>query len=133
MAIAVYGLLYVVIEVVGHQLAQVSWPAVTPLDVATALTDAFLTVAVLVAVLVAIDVLDHRWRRRLALRRLEEARLATAEWADPGTLDVRSWRAEPVAAPLALPAAPARRRRGGEDAYAQNAYARPAEPPGRLL
>ena len=129
----VYGVLYVVIEVVGYQLEQVSWPAITPLDVATALTNAFLTVAVLVGVLVAADVLGHRWRRRLALQRLEEARLATAEWADPGTLDVRSWRAEPAAPQLALPAAATRRRSEGENAYADNAYARPAAPPGRLL
>jgi hypothetical protein len=145
-AIVVYGVLYVVIEVVGHQLEQVSWPAVTALDVATALTDAFLTVAVLVAVLVAIDVLGHRWRRARALRQLEEARLATAEWADPGTLDVRSWRADPVAPQLALPAAPSRRRdrrarSAGEDAYADivgaggpgNAYARRTDRSGRLL
>ena len=132
MAIAVYGVLYVVIEVVGHQLEQVSWPAITPLDVATALANAFLTVAVLVGVLVGIDVLGHRWRRRLALQRLEEARLATAEWADPGTLGVQSWRAEPAAPQLALPAA-SRRRSEGESAYADNAYARPAGPPGRLL
>ncbi|MCZ2830602.1 hypothetical protein O2W14_17330 [Modestobacter sp. VKM Ac-2986] len=133
-AIVVYGVLYVVIEVVGYQLEQVSWPAITALDVATALTNAFLTVAVLVGVLVGVDVLGHRWRRTRQLRLVEEARLATAEWADPGTLDVRSWRAEPVTPQLALPAAPRRRRRStGEEAYADNAYARPAPPPGRLL
>ena len=134
-AIVVYGVFYVVIEVVGYQLGQVSWPAITALDVATALTNAFLTVAVLVGVLVGIDVLGHRWRRARALRLVEEARLATAEWADPGTLDVRSWRAEPVTPQLALPAAPSRRRRrsSGEEAYADNAYARPAPSPGRLL
>ncbi len=131
----VYGVLYVVIEIVGYQLGQVSWPAVTALDVASALTDAFLTVAVLVGVLVAIDVLGHRWRRRLQLQRLEEARLATAEWADPGTLGVRSWRAEPVVPQLALPAAPTRHRGSGPgaDVYADNAYARPAGVPGPLL
>ncbi|MFQ1003747.1 hypothetical protein [Modestobacter sp. SSW1-42] len=128
----VYGVLYVVIEVVGYQLEQVTWPEITPLDVATALTNAFLTVVVLVGVLVGTDVLGHRWRRARALRRVEEARLATAEWADPGTIDVRSWRAEPVVPPLALPAA-RRRRSEGENAYADNAYARPAAPPGRLL
>ena len=104
-AIVVYGVLYVVLEVVGYQLERVSWPAITALDVATALTNAFLTVVVVVGVLVAIDVLGHRWRRHRQLRRLEEARLALAEWADPGTIDVPSWRAEP----LALPAAPLRR------------------------
>ena len=135
-AIVVYGVLYVVIEVVGHQLEQVSWPAVTALDVATALTDAFLTVAVLVAVLVAIDVLGHRWRRRRLLQRVAEAQAATAEWSDPGTLGVSSWRAEPRSPQLALPAAATgrrRRRSRAEDRYADNAYARPMGPPGRLL
>ncbi|QXG76537.1 hypothetical protein KUM42_02995 [Modestobacter sp. L9-4] len=135
MAIVVYGVLYVVIEVVGYQLEQVSWPAITALDVATALTNALLTVVVLVAVLVAVDVLGHRWRRRRLLQRVAEARAATAEWADPGTLGVSSWRAEPRAPQLALPAATGRRRRRsrGEDRYAENAYSRPMGPPGRLL
>src|SRR3954468_8120536 len=87
-AFLVYGVLYVVIEIVGYQLEQVSWPEITALDVATALTNAFLTVAVLVAVLVAADVLGHRWRRHLAAVRLEEARLAAQEWvaAEPLTV-----------------------------------------------
>src|SRR3954447_26390278 len=101
-AFLVYGVLYVVIEIVGYQLEQVSWPEVTALDVATAVTNALLTVAVLVAALVAIDVLGHRWRRHLRAVRLERARLAE-EWADPAPLTVQAWRPEP----LALPAAPA--------------------------
>jgi hypothetical protein len=134
-AIVVYGVLYVVIEVVGYQLEQVSWPAITALDVATALTNALLTVVVLVAVLVAVDVLGHRWRRRRLLQQVAEARAATAEWADPGTLEVSSWRAERRSPQLALPAATGRRRRRsrGEDRYAENAHARPMGPPGRLL
>ena len=119
-AFLVYGVLYVVIEIVGYQLEQVSWPEITALDVATALTNAFLTVAVLVAVLVGIDVLGHRWRRHLRAVRLEQARLAAGEWADPEPLTVRAWRPEP----LALPAAPA----PATSAYAENAYARQAWP-----
>jgi hypothetical protein len=135
-AFSVYGALYVVIEIVGYQLEQVSWPEITPLDVATAVANAFLTVAVLVAVLVAVDVLGHRWRRHLRAVRLERARLATAEWADPGPIGVHSWRA----VPLALPAAPvARPPVGHAHADAENAYAPQAWPgdavagPGRLL
>ena len=105
-AFAVYGALYVVIEIVGYQLEQVSWPEITPLDVATAVANAFLTVAVLVAVLVAADVLGHRWRRHLAGVRLERARLAAAEWADPEPIGVYSWRAEPLALPVARVAGP---------------------------
>src|SRR3954463_12882507 len=103
-AFLVYGALYVVIEIVGHQLEQVSWPEVTALDVATALTNAFLTVAVLVAVLVAADVLGHRWRRHLAAVRLEEARLAAQEWVAAEPLTVQSWR--PAARPPRAPGPP---------------------------
>ena len=119
-AFLVYGVLYVVIEIVGYQLEQVSWPGITALDVATALTDAFLTVAVLVAALVAVDVLGHRWRRHLHAVRLEQARLAAEEWTEREPITVQSWRPEP----LALPVGPAPRT----TPYAQNAYAQQAWP-----
>ena len=140
-AFAVYGLLYVVIEVVGYQLERVSWPEITALDVATAVTNAFLTVAVLVAVLVAADVLGHRWRRHLRAVALERSRLAAEEVADeaadPGTVTVRSWRPEP----LALPAAPrptppgAARTADAPNAYSRRAWPDPAtaDASGRLL
>src|SRR3954468_8723671 len=105
-AFLVYGVLYVVIEIVGYQLEQVSWPEITALDVATAVTNAFLTVAALVAVLVAIDVLGHRWRRHLHSLRVEQARLAAAEWIEgesiegewigTGPITVQAWRREPL-------------------------------------
>ena len=119
-AFLVYGVLYVVVEIAGYQLEQVSWPEITALDVATALTNAFLTVAVLVAVLVAADVLGHRWRRHLRAAALERARLAAAEWTDAEPITVHAWRPEP----LALPAGPAPAHPGG----APNAYARQAWP-----
>jgi hypothetical protein len=119
-AFLVYGVLYVAIEIVGYQLEQVSWPEITALDVATALTNAFLTVAVLVAVLVAADVLGHRWRRHLRAVALERARLAAAEWTDAEPITVHAWRPEP----LALPAGAAPAQPGG----APNAYARQAWP-----
>jgi hypothetical protein len=119
-AFLMYGALYVVIEIVGYQLERVTWPEITPLDVATALTNAFLTVAVLAAALVAIDVLGHRWRRHLQAVRLEEGRAAAAGWIDPEPITVQSWRTEPLALPTA--ATPA------ESASAANAYARQAWP-----
>jgi hypothetical protein len=138
-ALAVYGVLYVVIEVVGHELATVSWPEVTPLDVAAAVTDGMLTVAVLVAVLVGADLLRHRWRRWLLAREEERARLAREEWApEQAPIGVRSWRparfALPVAAAPSLPGPVPDTRVG-------NAYARPGrgavhafpEDDGRLL
>jgi hypothetical protein len=119
-AFVVYGALYVVLEIVGHQLEQVSWPEITALDVATALTNAFLTVAVLAAVLVAVDVLGHHWRRHRAALRLEEARLAAAAAADATPITVRSWRPEPLALPAAPPPVAVLR--------ARNAYTRQARP-----
>jgi hypothetical protein len=119
-AFLVYGVLYVVIEIVGYQLEQVSWPEITALDVATAVTNAFLTVAVLVAVLVAVDVLGHRWRRHLRSVRLERARLAAAEWIDAEPITVQAWRPEPLALPAGR--APAR------TVSARNAYVRQAWP-----
>ena len=121
-AFLVYGALYVVIEIVGYQLEQVSWPEITALDVATALADAFLTVAVLVAALVLSDVLGHRLRRHLRAVRLEQARLAVQEWAEPEPITVQSWRPEPLALPAGAPAAPVPGPR------APNAYARAAWP-----
>src|SRR4051794_31394176 len=137
-ALAVYGVLYVVIEVVGHELGTVSWPEVTPLDVAAAVTDGMLTVAVLVAVLVGADLLRHRWRRWL-LAREERARLAREEWAaEQAPIGVRSWRP----ARFALPTAAAPSLSGPvPDTRVGNAYARPGrravhafpEDDGRLL
>jgi hypothetical protein len=121
-AFLVYGVLYVVIEIVGYQLEQVSWPAITALDVATAVTNAFLTVAVLVAALVTIDVLGHRWRRHLQAVRLEEARLATEQWTGPEPITVPSWRPEPLALPAGAPVGNAY----AQDAHAQDAHAQDA-------
>jgi hypothetical protein len=137
-ALAVYGLLYVVIEVVGHELETVSWPEVTPLDVAAAVTDGMLTVAVLVAVLVGADLLRHRWRRWLLAREEERARLAREEWAaEQAPIGVRSWRPARFALPAATPSLPGPARA----TQAANAYARPVrgtvhafpEDDGRLL
>jgi peptidoglycan/LPS O-acetylase OafA/YrhL len=86
----VYGVLYVVIEMVGHQLDAVGWPQLTALDVATAVVNALLVVAVGIAVLVAVDVLGHRWRRRIRAWRAEQARLAEEQEQAPIT--VRAWR-----------------------------------------
>jgi hypothetical protein len=99
----VYGVLYVVIEMVGHQLDAVGWPRLTALDVATAVVNALLVVAVGIAVLVAVDVLGHRWRRRVRAWRLEQAHQAEARWLSPEPITVRAWRP----GRLALTAGPA--------------------------
>jgi hypothetical protein len=129
----VYGLLYVLVEIVGHQLEAVGWPQLTPLDVATAVTNACLTVAVGIAVLVGLDVGGRRWRRSVLAWREEQARLAEQYWAAQPPIEVPSWRPEPLALtagswspaePVPVP--------GGD--YAAPSSGRPfPEEPGRLL
>jgi hypothetical protein len=105
----VYGVLYVAIEIVGNQLEKVGWPKITALDVAEALTNAFLAIVVCIAVVVAFDL--SRERGGPALRAWHEERLRLAakageeDWAevvwDDEPIGVRSWRPEPLALPAA--------------------------------
>jgi hypothetical protein len=120
----VYGVLYVLIEMIGHQLDAIGWPRLTALDVATAVVNALLVVAVGMAALVAIDVLGHRWRRRLRNWREEQARLAAEAGWSPAPVPVRAWRP----ARLALTAAPAPDPLG--DRYLHPDF---LDQPGRLL
>jgi hypothetical protein len=100
----VYGLLYLLVEVTGHQLETVGWARITPLDFAEAVTDAALAVAVALAALLAAHLGAQRWRRSMAA--WHDARgLALLPVFGAGPITVTSWRTEP----LALPAAPAPR------------------------
>ncbi|MGY1821754.1 hypothetical protein [Geodermatophilus sp. SYSU D00079] len=96
----VYGVLYVVVEIVGAQLESIGWPELTPLDVATAVTNACLTVAVGIAVLVGLDLGGRRWRRSVQAWRAERAREAEVYWEEQPPIGVPSWRAEPLALPV---------------------------------
>ena len=93
-SLVVYGVLYVVLEMVGHQLELVGWSEVTALDVATAVTDACLIVAICGAVL-----LGPRARRpALAADRAARENTSYTEW-DDGPIEVTSWRPEPEDGP----------------------------------
>jgi hypothetical protein len=125
----VYGVLYVVVEIVGAQLEAIGWPRLTALDVATAVANACLTVAVGIAVLVGADVGGRHWHRSVVTRREERAQLAAETWAQPGTITVASWRPEPLALPTGRPREPAPSRD-----YAVPSRGRPfPEDPGHLL
>ncbi|SHN78720.1 hypothetical protein SAMN05660350_02670 [Geodermatophilus obscurus] len=125
----VYGVLYVVVEIVGAQIEAIGWPQLTALDVATAVANACLTVAVGIAVLVGVDVGGRRWHRSMLVWREERARLTAESEDESGTITVPSWRPEPLALPAGRPFDPAP---GGD--YAVPSRGRPfPEQPGRLL
>jgi hypothetical protein len=134
--VLVYVLLYLVLEMIGAQLAAVEWRHITPLMVASAVTDAMLVVAVLVAVLVTADLTKHRWRPAVRTWVHERTRPRAGWWdqrryADPDAaegqvLGVRSWRparperpALPAGSPAAVPTA----------TYAAPTYAAGGTPP----
>ncbi|MGY1690918.1 hypothetical protein [Geodermatophilus sp. SYSU D01105] len=126
----VYGVLYVLVEIVGHQLETIGWPQLTPLDVATAVANACLTVAVGIAVLVGVDVGGRRWRRAVRECREERERAAEQYWAEQPPIEVPSWRAEPLALPVGAPSSPVRDPDYSGAPSSGRAF---PEEPGRLL
>ena len=114
--VLVYVLLYLVFEMIGAQLEQVEWSEITPLMVASAVTDAMLIVAVLIAVLIGADLTMHRWRPLLHAWQNEHARSHSAWWGAhrhhhydefyAEVVGVTSWRPQPAALPMGSPAAP---------------------------
>ncbi|RBY83529.1 hypothetical protein DQ238_00020 [Geodermatophilus sp. TF02-6] len=123
----VYGVLYVVVEIVGAQIEAIGWPQLTALDVATAVANACLVVAVGVAVLVGVDVGGRRWRRAAQAWREEQARLAEHHGEEQPLIAVPSWRPAPLALPAGAPWTPPP---GGEHAACGRSF---PEEPGRLL
>ncbi len=98
----VYGLLYVLVEMVGYQLESIGWPRLTPMDVAQAITDAVLVVTVILAALVAVDLGAQRWRRSMAAWQAERAGddvVVEDDWESSAPITVTSWRPEPLALP----------------------------------
>ncbi len=122
----VYGVLYVVMEMIGHQLELIGWARVSALDVATAVTDAFLTVAICGAVLLALELGAQRWLRARQAR--EDAGHPDVEW-DDGPIAVTSWRPE-LEAPQPPVPSPGGTYRGNPYTFAGHRY---PKNPGRLL
>jgi hypothetical protein len=104
---AVYAALYVVIEMVGYQLELIGWPQITALDVAGALVNALLWLALVAAVLVTLDVAGDRWRRHLREQQRELAWVSSWRrrqgWDDDAPITVASWRSPMPALPAAEP------------------------------
>ena len=126
----VYGVLYVVVELIGQALGDMGWAHISPLDVATAVTDALLTVAICCAAVLAVHLSWRRWGD--SLRAWQAAQLDRPEW-DDAPIGVPSWRPEPAPLPAPIPApVPVS---GGT--YARNPYVQAGnrfpQEPGQLL
>jgi hypothetical protein len=114
LAFWVYGLLYLLFEVIGEQLESVGWVHLTALDVAEAITHAALVVAIVLAVVVLGQLGAERLHGWLADWQAEHELLKSVE--DPSdddleTITVTSWRDEPLAltaGPSWTPMSPAR-------------------------
>jgi hypothetical protein len=132
----VYGVLYVVFEMVRHQLELVGWERVTPLHVASALVDALLAIVLAIGAVVAFDVGRRRWGPALRAWQERQLRLA-AENArfDEEPIPVQSWRPQHEEPALAGP----RPSTHAEPTYAASTYGsrsrgrRYTEDPGRQL
>ena len=113
----VYGVVYVVIEMIGAALENVGWGRITGLDVATAVTNACLAVALVLAGLLAVKLGVQRWGSTVrdwwdALGHQPEV-----VWDDDEPIGVRSWRpARPE-----LTAGPVEAT-GSQGTYAGNPY-----------
>ncbi|WP_164704399.1 hypothetical protein [Blastococcus litoris] len=93
----VYGVLYAVFEMVGYQIEQVGWADVSGLDVATAVTDALLTVAVCAAALLAVDLGRKRWGPAVTAWLAERTHVVEAEIWDDAPVRTYAWRPQPLA------------------------------------
>jgi hypothetical protein len=97
--LGVYALLYLVIEMIGYQLSSVGWREISPLLVATAVTDALLVVSILLAALLAFDLGRRRWQPAVHAWLHRHGASHDDWWDRPAPFEARSWRAEPLALP----------------------------------
>jgi hypothetical protein len=134
----VYGVLYVVFEMVRHQLELIGWQRVTPLHVASALVDALLAIVIAIGAVVAFDVARRRWGPALRAWQQRQLQLAAeAAQFEQEPIPVTSWRPEHEAETPAVAAA--RPSTYAEPTYAASTYGsrstgrRFTEDPGRQL
>jgi hypothetical protein len=111
-----YGVLYVVIEMVGSALEGIGWPQLTPLQIATAATDACLAVALVLTGMLAVKLGVQRWGA--TVRGWWDALGSPEAMGDDEPIGVRSWRS----APLELSGGPAEPPPPSAGTYAANPY-----------
>ncbi len=107
-ALVAYGVVLVVLLMLARQFEAAGWTGVGPLDVATALVNALLVVAVAAGLLLAGRLSLAAWARSMQRWRRAQAAAAGRVVPDARIVGVTSWRAgaHPSPAPPALPASP---------------------------
>lgn len=99
-----YGVVLVVLVMLAREFEAAGWTDVDALDVAAALVDAVLVLAVAAGVLLAGRLGLERWARSMARWRRDRALADALAWPDAEVVGVTSWR--PGAPPLPAPADP---------------------------
>lgn len=107
--LAAYGVVLVVLLMLARQFEAAGWTGVGALDVATALVNALLVVAVAAGLLLAGRLSLAAWARSIERWRRAQAAAEDHLVPDARIVGVTSWRAgaRPSPAPAALPALPA--------------------------
>jgi hypothetical protein len=90
-ALAAYGVVLVVLTMLGRRFEAAGWTGVDALDIGAALVDAVLALAIAAALLLAGKLGLERWALSMARWRRDRA-LAEAELPDAEVIGVTSWR-----------------------------------------
>jgi hypothetical protein len=104
-ALVAYGVVLVVLTMLARRFEAAGWTAVGALDVAAALVDALLVVAVAAALLLAGRLALEGWARSMAAWRRRRAHDEEA-WDEAEVIGVTSWRPGPPPLPPAPPPTP---------------------------
>lgn len=103
-ALVVWALLFLVVEMVANRLAAASWRPLQLMDIVGGAVDALPLFAVVLGVLLGAGALTRAWRRSVQAWEGEQRDLRAAARDDQELLTVRAWRGDP----LPLPAGPNR-------------------------
>ncbi|RBY75354.1 hypothetical protein DQ239_16880 [Blastococcus sp. TF02-09] len=132
------GVVLVVLLMLAREYEAAGWTDVGVLELASALVNSLLVVAVAAGVLLAGRLGLESWARSMERWRRRQALAAGEDWADAEVVEVTSWRTGPPAPQPALEAAPQPAGPPAGFSYVGPSYApdpRPAPPfperPGR--
>ncbi len=125
-ALVAYGVVLVLLLMLVRQFEAAGWTGVGALEVATALVDSMLVLAVVAGGLLAGRLGLERWARSMSRWRREQALAAIGTWPEAEVIGVTSWRQ----GPRPLPAAPAATAAGSQPQPASQSQPSPTSSSG---